>query len=332
MATAASPPAFAQASRSDDLFHEGKALMEAGHVAEACQKFADSASLLRRGGTLLNLAVCRETEGRSAVAFRLFVEAGEVALKEDRADRVKLAEDHLQALRSRVSWLTLRPGPGPVPRDLAMTCDEESVTGGAWGMPRAVDPGVHVIRAAAPGRVPFQIAVVVGPPGDHRTVEIPALAEERAADRPGVGASTDGLAPRAAGASPWSRPLAWTALGAGVASAALGSVFGVEAIANNNMSKSECLSINVCSGLGAQKNQLARTYATAADIAIPAGLVTAAAGLYLLLTSRSATAAPSQGASGAASVSRGWVPRLRATDFTAWVMAGSARFSFQSTW
>jgi hypothetical protein len=144
---------------------------------EACQKFAESVALLRRGGALLNLAVCRATEGRYAAAFRLLEEAREFAVKDGRPDRVALADGQIDQVRSHLSWLTVRPVPGAAPPDLAIGCDGEELASATWGSPVAVDPGPHTIVASATDRAPFRVTVVLGPAGDTQTVKVPVLAE-----------------------------------------------------------------------------------------------------------------------------------------------------------
>jgi hypothetical protein len=322
-------PTRAQPSPSDDLFHEGRALMEEGHVAEACRSFAASVALLRRGGALLNLAVCREMEGRNATALLLLEQARDLALKDGRVDRVALAEDHIHDLRSRLSWLTVRPAPGPAPPGLAIECDGEKVAGATWGAPRAVDPGMHTVVATAPGHLLFRATVVVGPAGDQQTVEVLPLVDERMADAPRA-APREVLVASAVAPS-WKKPVGWAAMGIGVAAVSVGGVLGVQSVADSNASKAECLSNNVCGAAGYQKNQAAHIEANVADVTIPAGLVAAGAGLYLLLTSRSA-AAPPGAASESANRRREPHAGLRLTGLAAWVTPGTARISVESIW
>ena len=80
--------ALANPTSGDDLFHAGKALLAQGRVAEACERLAESYALAPRGGTLLNLAICRETQGWYATAMRLLVQARDAAATGKRADRV----------------------------------------------------------------------------------------------------------------------------------------------------------------------------------------------------------------------------------------------------
>jgi hypothetical protein len=328
--------ALAEPSSADDLFHEGRALMQDGHVPEACEKFAESVALLRRGGALLNLAVCRVMEGRNATALPLLEEAREFALKDERADRVALAEARIQEVRSRLSWLTVLPPPGAAPPDLTIQCDGEDMVGMTWGTPGAVDPGPHTVVAAALGRVPFRATVVIGSAGDRQTVQVPALAEvpplasDSSAESPKRALPSDLPPLSPAMAHAWRKPLAWAAMGIGVATATVGGAFGVESLMDNNASKPQCLGNGICSATGYERNQAARTAADVADLTIPAGLVAAGAGLYLLLASRS-VAAPQPTVAGFANPSEPRAHRLL-TGFVPWVARGTATISFQSTW
>src|SRR5450755_1649841 len=57
-------------ARSNTLFEDGKRLLAEGKVAEACQKLAESNQLAARGGTLLNLGLCHEQQGKLLAARR----------------------------------------------------------------------------------------------------------------------------------------------------------------------------------------------------------------------------------------------------------------------
>lgn len=171
-------PTLAQPSSADQLFQQGKALMAQGSVVEACQKFAESLALAHRGGTLLNLAVCREKEGRYATALRLFQQAREIALKAGGTEREQLARAHIEKIRTRLSWLTVRVVPGAELPDLVVQRDGEDLPRDRWNNVEAVDPGGHTVVATAPGHVRFDVTVVVGDAGDKQVVEIPALAPE----------------------------------------------------------------------------------------------------------------------------------------------------------
>src|SRR5580698_3805183 len=76
--------------RADKLFNDAKDLVLAGKYAEACPKLAESQRLDPALGTEFNLADCDEHVGRTATAWRLFVDvehAARAAGKKEREDK-----------------------------------------------------------------------------------------------------------------------------------------------------------------------------------------------------------------------------------------------------
>lgn len=294
-------PAMGQPLPSDTLFQQGKALMDQGRIPEACQRFAESLALVRRGGTLLNLAVCREKQGLYATAVRLFQEAGDMANKDGRAKRAEFAAERVKSIESMLSWITVRFAQGAQVPGLAIQRDGDTLPTERWGSRQAVDPGAHTIVATAPGHLRFEVTVTVAPVADNLVVEIPVLAEEAASPvmpKPLPPTPFRDTAPRApiraggfdiesAPTSRWHRPVGGIALGFGVAAVAAGSVLGAQAILDSRDGHRLCPN-NTCpltrdGDRGYEENQRAKRAALASDITIPVGLAAAGVGLYLLL-------------------------------------------------
>src|SRR5262245_14114390 len=76
------------------LFRGGKILADNGNYPAACPKFEASYRLVKKLGTLLNLADCYERTGRTASAWVLFAEGKAIAEKTAQADRVAFAAEH----------------------------------------------------------------------------------------------------------------------------------------------------------------------------------------------------------------------------------------------
>lgn len=159
---------------AQSLFEKGRALMAQGDYAHACPAFAASQRLDPGGGTLLNLAVCHEKEGKLATAWAEFNEALSSALRENRKDRQTFAQQEIDKLRPELPHLEIhlpaKPAPGIVVRLDGTSLSRQSL---AYAVP--IDPGVHRVSATAPGREPWSTKVKVGR-GQHLTVTVPTLA------------------------------------------------------------------------------------------------------------------------------------------------------------
>lgn len=69
------PPDTSAQAQAQAAFQEGRRLLMAGSMLEACAKFEESNNLAPALGTLLNLAVCEEKAGRRDRACRFAAEA-----------------------------------------------------------------------------------------------------------------------------------------------------------------------------------------------------------------------------------------------------------------
>jgi hypothetical protein len=156
---ALSGTAFAQDSKkgaAELLFNEGQKLLDAGKVAEACAKFEASQKIDPAIGTLLNLARCYESAGRTASAWQTYVEAEKLARskKDKRADGAK---KRAKQLEGKVPTLVIEV-PDP-PEGLSVTQGGQPVDPALFGIGIPVDPGTLAIEATAPGYAPFSQSV-----------------------------------------------------------------------------------------------------------------------------------------------------------------------------
>ncbi|HEY4117308.1 MAG TPA: tetratricopeptide repeat protein [Byssovorax sp.] len=169
-------PGDAERALADARFREGREAMEKKRVEEACTKFDESLRLWERGGTALNLAACREAQGKVASAWTAYTRALSLAQKEARADREEIAKKKLAELTPDLSWLVIVVPPELDVPDLVVTRNGAPVSRGAWGVAIPVDPGRQAIVARAASVPPVEAVVDVGPHGDRRQVALPASA------------------------------------------------------------------------------------------------------------------------------------------------------------
>src|SRR6266508_1678355 len=145
---------------AQSLFDQALHLRTAGKTPEACPNFAESYRLDPAGGTLLNLAVCHETEGKTATAWSEFKDAKSLARRDGRKDREKLANDHIQSLESKLSRITISVPPSTSDaQGLEVKLQGASIGKAAWGTSMPVDPGPLEVSASAPGKKPWSTRV-----------------------------------------------------------------------------------------------------------------------------------------------------------------------------
>ncbi|EYF07962.1 hypothetical protein [Chondromyces apiculatus] len=176
-------PSPADKALAEALFLDGRKRMDAGEIAEACPKFAESHRLDPSAGTLLNLAVCHAKEGRTASAWVEFKEAAalsEAAGKPDRAVYGRKRAAELEAELSRLQITVTATLPGMVLRLDGATLSAVAAVG--TGMP--VDPGEHTLEGVAPGKKTWSERVMIAPGPATKVVVVPALEDEPAVALP----------------------------------------------------------------------------------------------------------------------------------------------------
>ena len=279
-------PARAQLSDEDkalalQLFDQGRSLLAAGKVNEACPKLEESRRLNPLPGTVLNVAVCHEQQGRAATAVAEFREARALAERDQRPDRVALIDQHLLALDGKVSSLVIVVPPAADSPDLSITRDATPVGRTAWGTRLPVDPGPHTIEASAASKKPWKVVLTVAPNGDVQTATLTPLedapapvAAEPVAPAPVPLAAP--VAPPAPETPPEShglstrRTIAVVTAGVAVAAAGVGTYFGVTALSKHNDPAATC-TLEPCTA-AINLNSSAKTAADASTLSFAVAL------------------------------------------------------------
>jgi hypothetical protein len=154
--------------------------MEAGRFSEACPKLAESQRLDPGGGTILNLAVCYEKDGKLASAWAAYNEALSAAIKDGRKEREQLARERVGALAPKVPRLVVSVPATSEVSGLEVLLDGQPLRRAAWGVDSAVDAGTHRVEARAPGRAGWSAIVAVESSQSVHRIDVPLLEEERA--------------------------------------------------------------------------------------------------------------------------------------------------------
>jgi hypothetical protein len=271
---------------AESLFRDGRRLMQEGSTGEACAKFAESQRLEPALGTLLNLAVCHEQQGKTASAWAEFSAAAALAARNGELERERLARERLAVVGRQLSRLTIEvnhPSPG-----LELRLDGSLLGAAAWGTAIPVDPGEHRIEVTAPGHESWTEVVAAAPGPATRTVSVPALRATRVPPAPAAMAPrpvrpVPPLAPPAE-AMPPRRVAGLVAAGLGIAGVGVGSFFGLRALSEQRTVERECMG-HECNENGLRADERAHTAARWSNVGFGVGIVGLGAAAYLLLVS-----------------------------------------------
>ena len=272
-------------AKADALFAEGRALMDRGELATACEKLEESFQLSPRLGTMLNLGACVERRGELARALGIYERAATMAREAGRPNRERTAREMAASVEARVGKLLVVVGEPTQ----GLVIDVDGVPAPARGDLLAVDPGDRRVTARAPGKKPWT-SVVTSRPGATLRVVVPRLEPEEAA------------APRASPPPPHetettepASPVRTAAIAGGFVLAAagigVGTAFGLRAKSKHDASDAHCDAIG-CDPDGLALISAAKTAGTVSTVAFAvggAGLVTALAVLLFTPARRPAS-------------------------------------------
>lgn len=179
LVVASSAHAQSASVQADLLFKQGRDLMAAGKLAEACAAFEASNQLEPAVSTLLNLGACREKNGQIATAYGAYANAERLARQATDADGRALdsvAAEHVARVEPLVSKLTIVVPDRDRVAGLEIRRNGELVEPATWGEPLALDGARYELTARAPGRVEWKLSVTLARERDQRVVTLPLLA------------------------------------------------------------------------------------------------------------------------------------------------------------
>jgi tetratricopeptide (TPR) repeat protein len=279
--------------QAEVLFREGRELLLAGKNAEACVRFEKSQAVDRALGTLLNLADCHESMGKTATALSDFQEAARWGESTGQKERSKVAKQRVEALMRRVPHLKVVAPAGLA--DLQVALDQAPLATQSLGVELAVDPGEHTLEATAPGRRAWKTTIQLPAEPKSVTVEIPELDSEMVAETNPVAtgpASVAAAAPGVSQAPPQTAPgmtkgrvASYVLLGTGAVGLAVGIGLGVNAKTLWGAAQPNCVD-RTCDATGFKMATDAKQSANAASVAIAIGSTLAIGGGVLWILTR----------------------------------------------
>ncbi|WP_437974801.1 PEGA domain-containing protein [Sorangium sp. So ce295] len=158
---------------AEALFKAARALVDKGDDAAGCPKFEASLALNPSASTQINIARCREREGKLATAWhdyhRALVLNRETAGEQRRRSLEEVANKGIAALEPRVPKLVIVVKGAPAGMEVLR--DGTALPAAALGEPLPVDPGPHEIRASAPGHQAETRSITLAE-GETTTVEL----------------------------------------------------------------------------------------------------------------------------------------------------------------
>jgi len=289
VALAASRSAHAQSAEAETLFRDGKKLMKAGQIAEACEKFEASNRLEPTVGVELNLADCREQNGQLASAWAMFVKAAATAKHSDTdGKREAEARKRAAALEPKLVYLTIVVPDDSKVDGLAITRNDTAIDPGLWGERVPVDPDTYTISASAPGYEPWTSTVKIAK--KNRKVTVPAL-DKAAVDKPAkprrvASAETDEPAPPMPSTLTGRRRAAIALALVGAAGVGVGIGFGLHSGSLETEADARCPTATCGDPHSLDLNRSARTAALIADVSYVGGVGVLVAASVLWLTGK----------------------------------------------
>ncbi len=283
-------PRFARADSADDkaaraelLFREAEAFFAAGEIAGACAKLAESHRLDPGIGTLINLGLCHERQGRTATAIAELREALVAATAKDQAERVRLLNEEIARLEPRLTKIVLVRDAGPA---VDVYLDGARVPANAFEIAFPIDPGMHSLVVTATGMRRLSVPLSVSDAPTVQPVYLPPLEVETPLAPP-LPASTPPTTHPA-------RTVGFVLLGVAAVGLGVGTTLGVVALSDKSRADERCVPgvVKCASPDGVAANDRAQTEATIASFVFATAIAAGIGGAYLVLTApRTSTSA-----------------------------------------
>jgi hypothetical protein len=307
--TLADEPTTENRALAEVLFREAKTLSDKGQFEQACPKFQESHRLDPKPGTILNLAVCHEKQGKTASAWLDYIEAASFAGRAGQKDREAFAKDQAAKLEKLLPHLIVRV-PATTP-GIVVKLDSAALSEAAWGIAAPINPGNHFIEAMAPGYKGWSQTITIENASSNVDVTVPKL-EQELNEKPKTDPSSGGTTvvvqekPKQSDPPPpspkpqFNKPL-WIGIaagGVGLAGMIIGPALGVHTFTLRDAGNVECgpePENTFCTKKGIDLQSQAATSATVSTVGFVMGGLGLGAGAALILIGlRHAPSAPTR--------------------------------------
>lgn len=138
---------------AEALFQEARKLVKAGDYAAGCPKFEAALALYPSASTMLNIADCREHEGKVASAWEAYHRALGLNRETQGAKRQESIEqaikEGIRKLEPRLPKLLIKVESPPP--DVKVLRDGKEIPTSALGEALPADPGAHEVTVSAKG-------------------------------------------------------------------------------------------------------------------------------------------------------------------------------------
>jgi hypothetical protein len=281
-------PRSSSSSAAVDQFKEAVALFERNEIAAACRKFEQLYAEGAAPGTLYNMAVCHEREGKLVEAYSEYDDLASRAEAAVRTDKAAAIRARANAILPRLARLDLIHRADAVSGVIGLSLDGRALLPDAWRRPVFVAPGRHVL----------DVTHADGTVVTRRTEALPAGGAARLEMEDPAPVRITPSKPQARPLVLWeetrvNRPRRALAVAAGAVGFGLvvaGAVLGLTAFAKRNDEERACLA-GVCPSVAAQANAIQERHdgkvdGTLSTLGFAAGATSLAAGVILFVSSR----------------------------------------------
>jgi hypothetical protein len=273
----------ALANDAERLFDDGIVAMEAGQYDKACPMLERSHALEPKAGGLVALADCNARWGRFATAVAGFKSYLDIVSRMPPAERRRhmareaIARDYVARLEHQVPELILIL-PENAPDGATAMLDDVLLSTTVYGLPRPMDPGVHVIVTRVPGGSDHTVRFTLEP-GQKKRMELAFASAEQSL----LGPPAPAVPNPDRGRAPSIRSeYVWTAGAVGAVGILAGTVTGVMVFSKKSTMENNCEGY-ACNKEGAEAARNAQQLATASNVCWSIGVVGAATALALHL-------------------------------------------------